>query len=310
MARTKKEKPVETPETKKEFDYKEINKRVIELSQLKKFTDIFVINSETFEHTYLDYCDEFKTTMKPYTRFVKVGTNQIAVHITQDQLEGIKRDFNIDVMPMLQNIVINEAAQYLSKNFMAHVGEIARQNYLKDYTRWDKIKVWAYKLVKKEYKKYTKIANIKELLHEIIKVSNDMGLKSKWSYGNFAVCNLKTATALQAESQFSIAAPEESSHLPGGLYPIGNIAGITIYVDPYMLWVDNNIYVGTKTQETQPGIKIFVYDEGTTSHLQSQGVGAPKMVFAMRYAVVSVGTSADLLYRKIEFKDDRKYPII
>jgi hypothetical protein len=92
----------------------------------------------------------------------------------------------------------------------------------------------------------------------------------------------------------------------GTPYAIGTIAGITIFVDPNMLYSDTNVYIGCKMPERYPGIKLFVYPQGIESTLQTEGVGTPKMVFKINYALVEVGESSKHMYRKFQYKDNLK----
>jgi hypothetical protein len=134
-------------------------------------------------------------------------------------------------------------------------------------------------------------------------------------YGNFAVCSVKTGTALQMASDYAMA----PASIPGdgtmssayGLpYPVGTVAGMTIYIDPYMLFCDTNVYIGCKTPFKYPGIKLFIFADGITNEMVVTGVGAPKMILKVRYALTPVGESANLLYRKIEYQDNPKNMLI
>ena len=207
---------------------------------------------------------------------------------------------------------------------MATVEKIAQENYLNDYTLGDTFKAWAYnylnkfrfkknalgKRIRVEYQKKIKIDNIKDLMKAILAESNRIGLESKLGYGNFfVVCSVKTGLALQMHSEYTMAPiPGDGTFSPtyGMPYSIGKIAGMTIYVDPYMLFQDTNVYIGCKTPFKYPGIKIFFFADGITNEMVVKGIGAPKMILKVRYALVPVGESANLLYRKIEYQDKFK----
>lgn len=320
----KRKKEVVTPEIKEETkqpDSRTMVEKIIELSQVKNFVEVQVIDLPNYSYEYLDYADASKNNVKEFEKFIQTGTFQVSCSVTQDQITKLDDDWNIDVKSMVNNALINEAAMGISRHTATQIGEIARKNYLKDYTSIDKVKDWAYKFSNKfrfkkntigsriavEYKKKIKVDNVNDLLNAIIEESNKISLNGKLGYGNFAICSVKTGCSLQMHSKYIVISEKQELKSSAGMpYPIGMIAGITIYVDPYMLYSDTNVYIGCKTELKYPGIKLFIYAYGTESVLQVEGVGAPKMIFRIRYALTSVGESANLLYKKIEYKDDPK----
>ena len=311
MARKKKEQTVaavKSPVDKNQIlapsdELKGMAEAIVEMSQLNKFTDVVMTDIPVFETTYFDIADDGGKilTMKPKTKAIQVGTSQISVSVTQEQVQEINTKYGIDVKEMIKNVLVNEAAQALLKHYVTHIKNISNDNYVKEYTKLDKFKTIAYKLFKKEYSKKTKINNVRDLLNLIMRESNKIAHKSKWGYGNFAICSTKTAAALQSHTEY-VMSKNTTTSANGMIYPIGNIGGITFYVDPYMLWNDNNIYIGRKSKHSEPGIKTFFKDCKIT--MQEKGLGAPKLIMEMRYAVADIGESSKHMYRKIEYKDN------
>jgi hypothetical protein len=334
MARRKKEvtpeveKQVEKQEeVKKEFNSQVFAKAIIEKSRITDFIEVNFIDNPTHRYEYVDWDDKTEHTLKGLEQFIQVGEFQVAVHVTQDQIQSLEGDWGIDVKAMIQSVMVNEAATSMAKHTMARIGKIARENYIAAYTTTDKLKAKAYEFankfrfkkspfgerIKVEYKKKIKVDNVKDLLKAILAESNKILKDSKLSYGNFAVCSIKTGTILQMASEFAMAPiPGDGtfSSSYGMPYAIGKIAGMTIYVDPYMLYADTNVYIGCKTQYKYPGIKLFMYDYGVTEEMVTTGVGAPKMRLKVRYALVECGKTAQSLYRKIEYQDDPKKSLI
>lgn len=329
MKKAKKiKKEVVTPEIKEETkqpDSRTMVEKIIELSQVKNFIEVQVIELPLYAYDYMDYINEEKTIFKNFNKFIQTGTFQVSCSVTQDQITKLDDDWNIDVKDMINTALTHEAAANISKHVASSIGKIAHENYLKDYTSIDRLKDWAYKFSNKfrfkktdpgskipyinakEYKKKIKVDNVKDLLNAIVKESNTIDFNGKLGYGNFAICSVKTGCSLQMHSEYTVISEKQELKSSAGMpYPIGMIAGITIYVDPYMLYADTNVYIGCKTQLKYPGIKLFIYVYGTESVLQVEGVGAPKMIFRIRYALVPVGESANHLYRKIEYKENPK----
>jgi hypothetical protein len=318
MARKKKEEAtvmVKPPVDKNKIlkpsnELKGMAEAIVDLSQLNKFTDVVMIDSPLYEASYLDITNDGGKilTIKPMKKVIQVGTSQISVSVTQKQIQEINTKYEIDTTEMLKRALINEAAQNLLKQYISRIKNISNDNYLKEYTKWDNFKVWIYKLFNKKYIKKVKIKNIRDLLNSITKESNKIAHDSKWGHGNFAICNTKTSTALMSLSQYSRKVEIETTLSNGMIYEFGSIAGITFYVDPYMLWTDNNIYIGRKSRFNEPGIKAFFKDCEVT--MQETGLGAPKLLMKMRYAIADIGESSKHMYRKIEYKDNPKKILI
>lgn len=320
MARKKKE---VVPEVKEESKPAQnlIVERIIKLSNVENFIEVQVIDSPTYIYEYLDFVDKEKQILKGLEKPIQVGEFRVACHVTQDQVDHIQKEFGIDVNALINDALINESAMSIAKHVMARIGNVGRINELEDYTPIDKAKNLMYKFanafrpknklihekIKVNYQKKIKVKNFKDILAEMLRESNKIGIKGKLGFANFAVCNCKTGAILQDHATYTFA-PKEEKFKPstGTPFAIGTIAGITIFVDPNMLYSDTNVYIGCKMPERYPGIKLFVYPQGIESTLQTEGVGAPKMVFKIQYALVEVGESCKHIYRKFQYKDKPK----
>ena len=323
MARKKKE---VVPEVKEESKSAQnlIVEKIIKLSNVENFIEVQIIDSPTYIYEYLDFVDKEKQILKGLEKPVQVGEFRVACHVTQDQVDHIQKELGIDVNELINDVLINESAMSIAKHVMARIGNVGRINELEDYTPIDKAKNLMYKFanafrpknklihekIKVNYQKKIKVKNFKDILAEMLRESNKIGIKGKLGFANFAVCNAKTSAILKDNSEYAFAPSDEESNKfkpsTGAPFAIGKIAGITIYVDPNMLYSDTNVYIGCKTPERYPGLKLFVYPGGIESTLQTEGAGAPKMVFKIQYALVDVGESCKLMYRKFQYKDNLK----
>jgi len=321
MKKTKKVVTPEIEEETKQPNSKEIVEKIIELSPLKDFIEVQIIDLPQYTYGYFDWTNKEKTNLTEVKQDIQTETFEVSCSVTQDQITKLEDDFDIDVNVMVKNALMHEAAIGISKSTVAQIGKIAEKNYLSDYTSVDKVKDWAYKFSNKfrfkknllgsridvEYKKKIKVNNVKDLLNAIIEESNKINFNGKFGYGNFAICSVKTGCSLQMHSEYTVISEKQELKSSNGMpYPIGMIAGITIYVDPYMLYGDTNVYIGCKTPAKYPGLKLFIYAYGIESVLQVEGIGAPKMIFKIRYVLTPVGDSANHLYRKIEYKHNLK----
>jgi hypothetical protein len=107
---------------------------------------------------------------------------------------------------------------------------------------------------------------------------------------NFVVTNLQLASALQDSAQFSWAPMANTiNQNNGSLYPVGTVAGMTVYVDPNMRYGDNRVLVGRKGADEEPGLKFMPYLMAESIQTIAEGTMAPKIAVKSRYALVEAG---------------------
>ena len=107
---------------------------------------------------------------------------------------------------------------------------------------------------------------------------------------NFIVTNLKIATALQANAGYTFAPITNTfTQSNGSLYPLGTLAGMTLYVDPNMIYSDTRVLVGRKGAIDEPGTVFCPYLMAESVKLITEGTGAPKVIIKTRYALVDAG---------------------
>ena len=80
------------------------------------------------------------------------------------------------------------------------------------------------------------------------------------------------------------------------LYQAGTLAGIKVYVDPYMDWDDCRICVGRKGNGNEPGVIFMPYILADTVSITAEGTMAPKMLVNSRYAIADAGFFPEAMY--------------
>jgi hypothetical protein len=73
------------------------------------------------------------------------------------------------------------------------------------------------------------------------------------------------------------------------LYFAGSIAGLNVYVDPYMTWDDTRVLVGRKSDGNSPGVVFMPYILADTVQITAEGTMAPKLLVNSRFAIVDAG---------------------
>ena len=108
--------------------------------------------------------------------------------------------------------------------------------------------------------------------------------------------NTQILTALQDCSGF-VPAPMVNDLVQGGeesLYFAGTLAGLKIYVDPYMMWEDTRICVGRKAVVNNnrvqgSGVVFMPYILADQVQIIAEGTMSPKILINSRFAIVDTG---------------------
>ena len=138
---------------------------------------------------------------------------------------------------------------------------------------------------------------IKRIMALILAACNVVMQRGRRGPANFIVTNIKMATALQSNSQYSFSPMANTfNQNNGSLYPLGTIAGMTVYVDPNMIYEDTRVLVGRKGASDEPGTVFCPYLMAESVKLITEGTGAPKVIVKSRYALVDAGWHPETQY--------------
>ena len=125
---------------------------------------------------------------------------------------------------------------------------------------------------------------------KVLAAGNVIAQRGRRGPGNFVVTNLQIATALQDSAQFTFYPLANTiNQNNGALYPLGTIAGMTVYVDPNMNYSDTRVLVGRKGADEEPGLKFCPYLMAESIQTIAEGTMAPKLAVKSRYALVEAG---------------------
>ena len=59
--------------------------------------------------------------LQVFTKFIQVGTYQVSVSVTQEQIQDLNKQWGIDVIAMVENAGINEISQAINKNILSRL---------------------------------------------------------------------------------------------------------------------------------------------------------------------------------------------
>lgn len=291
-----------------------LNIDIINKSQLDKFTTVTNVKQLTHEAKYLDYIKKgISTVHTPYeslslevfSKFIILATYRTSLSVTREQIEGLEKDMGIDLYPLVNDVLTNEASQMLFKAFKARVSELATQTYLENYTKIDKLKVKYYQFFKKKYKKVTKIKSKDDLVKLIVRASHEIMRNTRRGPATFVICNTQTAMLLSDCPYFVFSKSEGINH--GQPYELGTVAGLKVYVDPYMEFTDTTILIGRKPTVDEPGVHAFYFGDGTKiENVIIDETLASKVILTIRLAIAPLGFYPQKHYTKIVYKPTKK----
>lgn len=264
-------------------------------------------------------------SLKVFTKFVSVGTQSVAVAVTQEQVQDLQKQWGIDVLKMVENAAINELSQSINKHILSRLFALGWKNHYQAYESeginlnmdlttagvgGDKKSFATYDdngqevLVEMPVNKpqnYGQFENAettyKKVATNILAAGNVIMQRGRRGAANFAVTNWKIATMLQSNAQYAFSPIANTlSQNNGALYPAGSLAGLTLYVDPMMHSSDTRVLVGRKGDKDEPGVVFCPYIMAESVRLIAEGTAAPKVLIKSRYALVDLGWYPQLSY--------------
>jgi hypothetical protein len=255
------------------------------------------MNRETGESTYYR-----SMGLKTFTKFVEAMTYQVAAAVTTEQIQDLNKQFGIDVVSMVENALVNEVSQSINRHILGTAFALGQRNAI----NWVATEAGAARLdldlssivsasVTGAFENFMSLQ--RRIFSKIIAAGSVVANRGRRGPANFVVTNSQLATAIQDISQF-VAAPFANtvSQNTGALYPLGTLAGMTVYVDQNMAWNDTRILVGRKGGDDEPGLKFMPYMMAESITTISEGTMSPKIAVKSRYALVQAGFHPETMY--------------
>ena len=138
----------------------------------------------------------------------------------------------------------------------------------------------------------------RRIMSRILAAANLIANVSRRGRAQWVVTNVKLLSALQDASSFVVAPMVNNLAQDGSqsLYFAGSIAGLNLYVDPYMTWDDTRVCVGRKSNGNDPGVIFMPYILADTVQTIVEGTMAPKLLVNSRFAIVDAGFHPEQSY--------------
>lgn len=252
-----------------------------------------------------------------FTKVVTVGDIEISSTLKRTQIEDIKAATGMDIVQKLEGVLINELTQVISKEIVAKIRSLALKNRLSHTTpknadgtpKFD-FDVDAYLIAANAPGGETTHTIQRKLVAKINNASNFIATDGRIGPAQYLVTNGNIASVLQDIAGYTLNPTNVGKlNTNGQLYPMGNIGNIQIYVDPYMRWDDNYVYIGRKNTVDQPGLVFIPYLMAQSISLISEATWAPRMLIRSRYAVSDIGFFPEKQYMALSVTDTHGYLI-
>jgi len=252
-----------------------------------------------------------------FTKAVQVGDVEITSALKRTQIEDIKAATGMDIVQKLEGVLINELTQVISKEIVASIRELALKNRSSHTAPKDPSGNSKFDFNVDEYLTLPSGAGFaapggetyhsiqRKLVAKINNASNYIATDGRVGPAQYLVTNGNLASVIQDIAGYTIS-PVQAGKLNtnGQLYPMGNLGNIAIYVDPYMRWDDNQIFLGRKNSVDQPGLVFIPYLMAQSISLISEATWAPRMLIRSRYAVADIGFFPEKQFMAIKVTDN------
>lgn len=260
--------------------------------------------------------------LRLFSKWITVGSYEVTGAVTRQQLQDLPL-YGVNAVSKIMEAMQNEITQSINARILEHVFRLGVTNALnlKNYqgvdlnlymgTKDSSMAALSGKI--KEYKdifgndlindwgtiKNSEVNTSAENLHtrqrriasRVLAASNLIQVTNRRGPANWVVTNTQIVTALQDCAQYVVAPMQNTftQSVTANLYKAGTIAGLQVYVDPYMDWEDTRICVGRKGSGNEPGVVFMPYILADQIQLIAEGTMAPKMLVNSRYAIADIG---------------------
>lgn len=266
--------------------------------------------------------------LRLFSKWVQVGAYEVTGTVTRQQLQDLPL-YGVDAVGKVMEALQNEITQHINQRILERVFALGVTNAAqqKVYQGVD-LNLWmgkldntldqmiapgkyvdiygvdqatnAWKVVNSEVN--TSAENLatrqRRIASRVLAAANLIQTVGRRGRATWIVTNTMIATALQDVSGYVVAPMVNNMAQDGSqnLYLGGTLAGLKVYVDPYMNWDDCRICVGRKGDANSPGVVFMPYILADTVSITAEGTMAPKMLVNSRYAIAEIGFYPETQY--------------
>ena len=262
-----------------------------------------------------------------FSKFVQMGAYEVTGAVTRQQLQDFPL-YGIDVIGKVTEAMQNRISQEINNRILDRLFKLGVENYKtqRDYQGVDlnlflgdathpslalsSFKAYpkyvglddqpVYKDTASTIKIHNAVQNTaaenvtthqRRIMSRVLAAANLIANVSRYGRGNWVVTNTQVLSALQDCAGY-VVAPMQNTLVQDGsrsLYFAGSLAGLNIYVDPYMTWEDTRVCVGRKGDGNTPGVVFMPWILADTVQITAEGTMAPKLLTNSRFQIVDCG---------------------
>jgi hypothetical protein len=262
-----------------------------------------------------------------FNKSVAAMTFQVAAAVTREQVQDLKQ-FGIDAVAQVEAVLVNELTQSINKLILDRVFRLGVTNAQQVAAVTGTVLSAGFSTIgsgpipggiqlglNNVGVSVTLAANFvdvstggetqgtlqRRILTKILASSNLIATRGRRGPATFAVTGGKMATAIQDVAGFVPYPLSNTVNQAGGsLYPIGAVAGVTIYVDPNRDFDDLRIAIGRKGDGNSPGLVFMPYLMAESVETIAEGTMAPKIAVKSRFALVEAGFHPQTMYYTLD----------
>jgi hypothetical protein len=280
--------------------------------------------------------------LRLFNKWVQVGSYEVTGSVTRQQLQDLPL-FGVDAVSKVMEAMQNEITQTINQRILERVfalgvtnavqqklfqgldlnlfmGRSATSKALADF---EGIKEFIDNRGIDRKAIFDAVPNVETLTSaenthtrqrrissRILAAANVIQTVGRRGRATWVVTNAQIATALQDVAQYVVAPMANNMAQDGSqnLFLAGSLAGLKVYVDPYMTWNDTRVCVGRKGDGNSPGVIFMPYILADTVSITAEGTMAPKMLVNSRYAIVEAGFYPELQY--LTFAIDNEFGLV
>lgn len=257
--------------------------------------------------------------LRLFSKWVQMGSYEVTGQVTRQQLQDLPL-YGVDAVATVMEAMQNEISQSINARILEYYRALGVTNAVKaklqgvdlnlhmgtgdttmaaitgvksfvDVNGFDHKASWG---VIKNAEVNTSAENLstrqRRIASRILAASQYIAVTGRRGKATHAIVGAQIAAALIDNSAYVVNPIANTlSQTNQGLYKAGTLAGIEIYVDPYMDWNDTSITVLRKTNGKEPGLVFMPYILADTVSITAEGTMAPKMLVNSRYALTPIG---------------------
>lgn len=257
--------------------------------------------------------------IRMFSKWIEMGAYEVTGTLTRQQLQDLPL-YGVDGKAMLMEVMQNEITQSINARILDYVFALGVTNAIDQRNRQgvdlnlhmgtadttmaatsiahytdvygvDHKNTWG---TIKNAEVNTSAENLhtrqRRIATRILAAANMIAQTGRRGKATWAVVNTTIATALQDCSSYVVAPMENTlSQSNDNLYMVGTLAGLKIYVDPYMDWDDNRVCVGRKGNGREPGLVFLPYILSDKLEIVAEGTMSYKVLLNSRYALAPLG---------------------